>query len=94
MSRLVTLAALTCGFGQYPALDQYGNETCVQSQTGEIRRIEGNLSECPTGSISRLTARGSACVQKDTGRPYYDIQHECPNGTARMLDQWGNRVCR
>lgn len=93
MIRLAVLATLTCGYGQYPILDGYGNETCVQSQTGEVRRIEGNLSECPTGSMPRLTARGSACVQKDTGRAYYNIQHECPNGTVRMLDQFGNEFC-
>lgn len=93
MIRLAVLATLTCGYGQYPALDGYGNETCVQSKTGEVRRIEGSLADCPTGTLPRLTARGSACVQKDTGQPYYDIERECPNGTAPGLDQWGNRAC-
>ena len=74
-------------------LDSYGNSTCVQAQTGEIRRIEGDLHPCPTGTLPLLTERGAACVQKDSGQPYYDTQKQCPNGTARMLDQWGNWVC-
>jgi hypothetical protein len=81
------LIALACGWGQYPALDAYGNETCVQAQTGQVRQMEGRLSDCPTGTMPRLTERGSACVQKDTGQPYYDTRRQCPNGTARGLDQ-------
>jgi len=67
------LLALACGFGQYPALDGDGNETCVQAQTGEIRRIEGDLSHCPTGTMPLLTERGAACVQKDARTPYLAI---------------------
>lgn len=89
-----TLIALACGWGQYPALDQYGNEACIQAHTGEIRRIEGRLSDCPTGSMPRLTPQGSACVQKDTGQNYYNTHRECPIGTVRALDWEGNRVCR
>ena len=88
------LLALACGWGQYPALDQYGNETCLQAQTGEVRRIEGRLSDCPTGTMPRLTPQGSACVQKDTGQSFYGTRRECPNGTARGLDQYGNRSCK
>ena len=75
-------------------LDAYGNSTCVQAQTGEVRKIEGRLSDCPTGMMPRLTQQGSACVQKDTGRPYFDTAHECPNGTVRGLDMYGNNVCK
>ncbi|MFM2006580.1 MAG: hypothetical protein RLZZ09_2235 [Pseudomonadota bacterium] len=88
------LIALACGWGQQPMLDAYGNATCVQAQTGEVRRIEGRLSDCPTGTLPLLTERGPACVQKDLAQPYYDIRRECPNGTARALDDQGNGVCR
>ena len=88
------LLALACGWGQQPMLGQFGNSTCVQTQTGEVRQIEGRLSDCPTGTMPRLTPQGSACIQKDTGQSYYDTRRECPNGTAPGLDEYGNRVCR
>jgi hypothetical protein len=71
-------------------VDQYGNSTCVQAQTGEVRQIEGSLTDCPTGMMPRLTVQGPACVQKDTGQSYYDTRRVYPSGTARMIDQWGN----
>jgi hypothetical protein len=88
------LIALACGGRQQPMLDVNGNATCVQAQTGEVRRIEGRLSDCPTGALPLLTERGSACVQKDTGQPYYNTRRQCPNGAARGLDSWGNPLCR
>ena len=27
------LVALACGWGQYPALDEYGNEACIEAKT-------------------------------------------------------------
>jgi hypothetical protein len=87
------LIALACGWGQQPMLDHYGNSTCVQAQTGEVRRVEGGLSDCPTGMVPRLTPQGPACVQKDTGQPYFNQTGTCPIGTARGLDRYGNRAC-
>ncbi|MDD2770537.1 MAG: hypothetical protein PHT19_17615 [Methylococcus sp.] len=89
----LALASIVCGFGQIPTLDAYGNETCRDVQTGQIRHIEGGLSDCPMGTTPRLTNRGPACVQKDTGQPYFDERRECPLGTVPRLDEKGNRVC-
>ena len=88
------LVALACGWGQQPMLDAYGNSTCVQAATGETRKVEGRISDCPTGMMPRLTPQGPACVHKDTAQPYFNQTDSCPNGTARGLDQYGNRMCR
>jgi hypothetical protein len=87
------LIALACGWGQQPMLDAYGNSTCVQAQTGEVRKVEGSLADCPTGMIPLLTPQGPACVQKDTAQHYFNQTGSCPNGTARGLDRYGNRTC-
>jgi hypothetical protein len=89
----LALAVTSCGWGQQPMLDAYGNSTCVQAQTGESRKVDGSLADCPTGMIPLLTQYGPACVQKDTAQPYFNQTGSCPNGTARGLDRYGNRAC-
>lgn len=91
---VILAMAMSCGWGQQPMLDAYGNSTCVQAATGEVRKVEGRLSDCPTGMMPLLTQYGPACVQKDTAKSYFNTTGSCPNGTARGLDQYGNRGCR
>ena len=93
---ILALAPVVCGFGQVERLDAYGNSTCVQTQTGEVRRIESStVGPCPNGSYPRLQPNGSTgCTMPSAGRTYYPDRAECPAGTARMLDGFGNEVCR
>jgi hypothetical protein len=91
---VLALAPVICGFGQVERLDQFGNSTCVQVETGEVRRIESNTGgPCPGGSYPNATVRGSGCTMPSSGQTFYPERAECPNGTARMLDRWGNPTC-
>ena len=93
MNAVLVLAAVVCGFGQVERLDQYGNSTCVQVETGDIRRIESNTGgPCPGGAYPNATVRGSGCTQPGVGT-YYRENGECPQGAARMMDRWGNPAC-
>lgn len=95
-SLLLALAPIVCGWGQIEKLDAYGNSTCVQVETGHVRRIESNTGgPCPGGSYPRLQPNGSTgCTMPSTDQTYYPDRGVCPNGTARLLDQYGNEVCR
>jgi hypothetical protein len=89
------MAAILCGNGQVERLDSYGNSNCVQASTGEVRSITSNSGgPCPGGSFPNLTTRGSGCSQPSTGQTFYPDRGTCPNGTARLLDQFGNEVCK
>ena len=93
-SLLLALAPIVCGWGQVEKLDAYGNSACVQVETGQVRQIESNSGgPCPTGTYPNLTTRGSGCTQPG-GATYYPDRGVCPNGTAHLLDQYGNQVCR
>lgn len=92
---ILALAPIACGWGQVERLDQYGNSTCVQAQTGEVRRIENNTGgPCPGGSYPRSQPNGSTgCTMPSAGKTFYPDRAECPAGTVRMLDVYGNEVC-
>jgi len=86
--------AMACGFGQIHSLDARGNSICTQTETGEVRSMQGSVDHCPTGMVPMLTTGGSACVDKDTSKAYYQMKGLCPNGSYPALDNYGNRVCK
>lgn len=90
---LAVMAPIICGNGQIEHLDVYGNSTCIQVETGQVRSIQSNTGgPCAGGAYPNATIRGAGCTQS-SGQTFYRELGECPNGTARMLDRWGNPSC-
>lgn len=90
---ILALSTVVCGWGQLPYIDEYGNSICRDVQTGQVRAIDGDTSRCPTGTLSRLTPQGPACVSADGSARYFDDRGPCPIGTYPGIDYKGNRAC-
>lgn len=92
----VIAPALACPVGSRPAVDNWGNQTCVNVFSGQTVTITApSNGGCPVGTHPFVDNWGNpVCQSFQNGSRYYDTSKGCPIGTHPFVDNWGNPVCQ
>ncbi len=87
----LTLTPLNaCPIGMQEDSDGLGNVVCLVN--GQIRTIQGSLSNCPKG-FTKDQDRWNNPVCFDGSVMAYDLSNGCPNNLSTAWDAFGRSTC-